>query len=753
MFEAIASVLQLIVQPCYQLTGNWWVAILLFTLITKVILLPMSLWCQKNAIVMVQLMPDLNRLKVKYFGDRETIGEKQNELYKEKHYHPMLSLVPLAIQILILFGLVDVIHSITDYGAPGTELLGLVPVEDGGIAWVWPVFAGASAVLMGFAQNRINPLQREQSRAEKNMTNGLSIGLSLVLALFVAAGMAFYWVCSNLSSILIQAICNIVIRPSKYIDYEDLEASRVELAALNSLEGERKKKWYQRDPLTKREKADYKRFFNVIDKHIVFYSEGSGFYRYFSGAIKYIINHSTAHIHYVTNDPNDQIFGIARKNPRIHPYYIGQKRSITLMMKMDADVMVSTLEDLDNYYIKRSYVRKDIEYVFMPHAMMSTHLTATKGAFEHYDTFLCVGPHQVRELRRAEELYGQKRKNLVECGYDLLDEEIRGFERMQMTEADQPASRPSILIAPSWQEDNILDSCIDDMLRSLLGRGWRVIVRPHPEYTKRYRARWESLQARYARVPESELYFERDFSSSDSIQRSSVMITDWSSIACEFAFTTLRPCIFVNTPMKVCNPDWQELGIQPTDITLRDQVGVSFAPSQAGQIGATVADMLEHSGEWQDRIEKVCSDHVFNLGSGAMVAGEYILQAAMKKQAEKQADGRAAAPVASGKSRERKPAAKRGRVNGGASSKRPSARSASAGSPACRSASARTASRRAASERTTTERAATNRRPSSRSVSSRQSSGRTSANRRPSSQTAGNRPSANSASTRSNRRR
>ena len=69
-------------------------------------------------------MPALNRLKVKYYGDRETIGEEQNKLYKEQHYHPMLSLIPLAVQIIILFGLVDVIHTITDGGAPGTEFLG-----------------------------------------------------------------------------------------------------------------------------------------------------------------------------------------------------------------------------------------------------------------------------------------------------------------------------------------------------------------------------------------------------------------------------------------------------------------------------------------------------------------------------------------------------------------------------------------------------------------------------------------------------
>ena len=229
--EALAWLLSLILQPCYAISGNWWIAILLFTIIVKIILIPMSLWCQKNSIVMVQLMPALNRLKVKYYGDRETIGEEQNKLYKEQHYHPMLSLIPLAVQIIILFGLVDVIHTITDGGAPGTEFLGQIPFEDGGAAWIMPLFAGLSAIIMGFAQNRINPLQREQSRAEKNMTNGLSIGLSFILGVFVATGMGFYWVCSNLTSIAIQALANVLVKPAKYIDYEDLEASRAELEA------------------------------------------------------------------------------------------------------------------------------------------------------------------------------------------------------------------------------------------------------------------------------------------------------------------------------------------------------------------------------------------------------------------------------------------------------------------------------------------------------------------------------------------
>ena len=638
IFSAVADVLQLIVQPCYALTGNWWISILLFTLITKVVLLPMSLWVQKNSIVMVNVMPEINRIKVKYYGDREAIGEKQQAVFKEKHYHPLLSMVPLLVQVIILFGLVDVIHSITDNGAPGTEFLGMVPVTDGGMSWIMPLLAGLSAVAMGFAQNRINPLQREQSRAEKNTTNGLSIGLSLILGVFVSAGMCFYWICSNLSSIAIQALMNICIVPAKHIDYEDLAASRTEIEALEALEAERKTPWWKRDPLTKRERADYKRFFKIAGKHIVFYSEGSGFYKYFKGAIDYLLANSDVNIHYITNDPNDRIFALAEQQPRIKPYYIGQKRSITLMMKMDADVVVSTLEDLDNYYIKRSYVRKDTEYVFMPHHMTSMHLTPSKQAYDHYDTVLCVGPHQVAELRREEQLSQLPAKNLAECGYDLLDDDVAAMAARRAA-GKMTNERPVVIVAPSWQEDNLLDSCADALLSQLLGRGWKVIVRPHPEYTKRYRPRWMALIERYSHVPESDLYFERDFSSNETVFTSDVLITDWSSVFCEFSFSTLRPSVFINTPMKVGNPDWHDLGIEPTDISLRNKVGRSFDPADLSGLGDAVAEMIAHPNAWSEKVSAVRDEMIFNLGHAAEVAGEYLLERVLIKQDEENEEG------------------------------------------------------------------------------------------------------------------
>ena len=679
MLQALAKVLDLILQPCYALTHNWWLSILLFTVIVKIILLPMSLWCQKNSIVMVQLMPALNRIKVKYFGDRETIGDAQNALYKERHYHPMLSLVPLAIQIIILFGLVEVIHTITDGGAPGTEFLGKVPVTDGGVSWIMPILAGISAIIMGYAQNRINPLQKEQSRAEKNMTNGLSIGLSFILGVFVAAGMAFYWICSNLMSIAIQWLCNIIIKPAKYIDYDDLEASRQELATLENVGAEDKVPWYKPNPLRRRERADYKRFMNTVDKRIVFYSERSGFWKYFGGYVEYLLAHGDGIIHYITNDPNDAIFERAKAEPRIHAYYISEKKCITAFMKMDCDIFVSTLEDLDNYYLKRSLVRDDIEYVFTFHHLTSTTMTATPHAYDHNDTLFCVGPHQMRELRRAEELYSLPKRNLVEVGYSLLDNNIRDYEAKMAERADtraesgfcgtpdsgagrmsvpgvravspkpedgvpqEAAKLPMVLIGPSWNEDNLLDLCIDPVLESLVAQPVHTVLRPHPEYVKRYRGRWQALKERWSQredgaraLAEGRLEFQEDFSRNDTVFLSDVLVTDWSSIAYEYSFSTCKPCIFVDTPTRVMNPDWEKYGIEPTDLSLRKLIGVSIAPEEAGTLGARAMELITEAEAWHDAIAKVRADHVFNLGHAAEAGGEYLLEGILARQAARE---------------------------------------------------------------------------------------------------------------------
>lgn len=620
MGNILAQIFLAALNGCYALVHNYAFAIVLFTLLTKVLLQPIALWTHKNSLKMVALMPETNRLKIDHYGDKDTIAEETQKLYKREHYHSLLSLLPLIVQLILLAGMVDAIHAITDTGV--SPALGLLPSAIGGWTLLAPVAASLASLVLGLAQNRINPLQREQTKAEQWMTNGLSIVLSLVLGFFVPLGVILYWISSTLLGIPVQLVCNLMMPPKKYVDYPALYASKEELAKISTLSGKRSKEERQR------EKADYKRFFSVANKHLVFYSEKSGFYKYYKAIIEYLLAHSNVIIHYVTNDPNDQIFALAQEHERIRPYYIGQNKLITLFMKMDADIVVMTTPGLDNYYLKRSYVRKDIEYIYLEHAIGSSNFTTLKGSYDHFDTILCCGPFYAAEIRETEQMYGTPEKALVPYGYGLLDELIEHVAQLPPRTGD----KPTILIGPSWQKDNILDLCVDPLLERLLGKDYKLIVRPHPEYVKRYGGRINAFLEKYRDKLGPDFQVELDFSSNESIYTADLLITDWSGIAFEYTFSTLRPCLFIDTPIKAYNPDYTQYKNQPQDILWRNLVGVSVDPAQLESVDQTVAKLLQSAPEYEEKIRALRAENVYNLGQAGRAGGQYILQQLQKRK-------------------------------------------------------------------------------------------------------------------------
>lgn len=602
---------------CYSWTGSYLLAIVVFTLLTKVILFPVSCWMQRESIKMVQLTPDLNALKIKYYGDKDTIAEETQKLYKQKKYHPIASTIPMVIQLVLLMGVIAAVKAML--GGDTTSIYAQIPSQLGGVSLLMPVAAGVAAWMLGIGQNKLNPLQKEQSKREQWMTNGLSILISLSLGAFVTVGVCAYWIASNIFSILNQAALNLVIRPAKYIDYDALHESQKELESINAMSAGVSKED------KKREKADYKRFFSVANKHLVFYSESSGFYKYFRATIEYLITHSNVIIHYVTSDPGDQIFKVAKTQPRIRPYYIGEKKLITLFMKMDADIVVMTMPDLQNFHIKRSYVRKDVEYVYVPHGLDSLNLTMRTGSVDHYDAVLCVGPNQKEEIKKTEEVYNLPPKKLVECGYMLLDDMRAGF-----SEKADCSEQPVILIAPSWQEANIMDSCIDELLTSLQYTGYHIVVRPHPQYVKHREAQLNDLKARYAGTPQVEI--QTNFASNSTVFQADLLITDWSGIAYEYAYTTCRPVLFVNTPMKVMNPEYERIGVVPMNISTRKEIGREIDPNDAERADIVVEEMLAQHERYRETLKRLAYQNVYNLGKSAQCSGKFILGELSKKK-------------------------------------------------------------------------------------------------------------------------
>ena len=669
---------------CYSLFNNYGIAIIIFTVLSKFVLLPLSIMIQKESIKMVKMQPKINKIKINYFGDNNAIAEETSKLYKEEKYNALSSLFPLIIQIVLLLGLVSVInHPLThltsindkkidsatkivlnnhkDLNEEASDLeievvkdiqkgktekydevlskkeikkvkdlnlsffgfnLSWVAATEKGIAFLVPIIAGLSALFLCVFQNKINVLQAEQSKANKYGMLILSVGLSLYLGMFVAAGVALYWTISNLLAVLQQFLLNIFINPKKYVDYEALEETRKELNKLNNLNKDKGKRTIEQ---IKKEKEDYKKFFKIVNKKLVFYSESNGFYKYYKGMIEYILNNTNLTIHYITSDYNDNIFNLEKENDHIKAYYIEEKKLITLMMKMDADVVVMTMPDLQNFHIKRSYIRKDIEYVYVPHAMDSLNMTMRNQSMNHYDTVFVTGKHQREEADRTNEIYGLKNRKIFNWGYSLLDDMIDEYNKSKKKESKQK----TVLIAPSWQKDNIIDLCLEEVLNNIKGEDYKVIVRPHPQHVRHMKEKFEQLKEEYKKYPNIEI--QTDFSSNNTVFDADVMITDWSGIAYEYAFTTKKPVIFINTPMKVMNPDYQNIGVEPFNIWARDCLGKSLDLKDIKDIDKVIKDMLKNSKKYYKDIDKFTNEYVYNLGNSAEKGAEYIIKLVQDK--------------------------------------------------------------------------------------------------------------------------
>lgn len=671
--DFLIGILGWIMYGCYFVIKNYGISIIVFTLITKFILFPISLLTQKNAIKMVQLQPELNALKIKYIDDKDKFTDEQVALYKKYKYNPFLDIIPLLIQIPIILGLVGVVYRPLSYNMNidsgiigqlkdwlvntlGVEAdnmfqleifqrirdgaavpstipanivetirnfdmnfcgldLGLTPSFSGHYELLLiPLLAGLSALVMCIAQNKINVLQIAQNNAMKIATTVIMIAFSVYFCFLVPAGVGLYWIFGNLFAIPMMALCNVVIPPKKYIDYDYLLKTKEQM-----LLKEKEHKKY-----SKREKADYKRFFSVEKMQLMIYSESNGFYKYYAGMIDYICENSDIQIHYVTSDPNDKIF--EDKREQIHPYFIASdKLLIPLFMKLDCNMCIMTMPDLEKYHIKRSRVRKNIEYVYVVHGIGSNALTLRKGALDWYDTMFCPTIDGEKEVREMEELYHTKPKVLIEAGYMLIDEMLEKYENMEKKKNNPP----KILIAPSWQPDNIIDLCVDELLQQLQKTKYDIILRPHPQMVRHSPELFEEMHKKY---DGTNVEIQTDFSSNNPVMESDILITDWSDIAFEFAFTTKRPVLFINTPMKIMNPDYDKIATVPLNISMRNVLGKAIEVNELDKVNGIIDEFIKNRESYREIITSTLNERVFNVGDSKRIYGKYVIKRLTRKR-------------------------------------------------------------------------------------------------------------------------
>ena len=151
-------------------------------------------------------------------------------------------------------------------------------------------------------------------------------------------------------------------------------------------------------------------------KNIVFYSESFQDWHHLKPLLNGLLNQQIA-VTYVTSDEQDP--GLLKQSSGYRSIYIGKGFFRMLFFQyLKAKMMILTMMDLNNLELKRSI--HPVHYVYIFHSLTSTHMVDTEQSFDHYDTILCAGPHQKKEIELRENNKGLSRKNLISYGLSLI---------------------------------------------------------------------------------------------------------------------------------------------------------------------------------------------------------------------------------------------------------------------------------------------------------------------------------------------
>jgi YidC/Oxa1 family membrane protein insertase len=122
------------------------------------------------------------------------------------------------------------------------------------------------------------------------------------------------------------------------------------------------------------------------------------------------------------------------------------------------------------------------------------------------------------------------------------------------------------------------------------------------------------------------------------------MISDWSGVATEYAYSFEKPVLFIDLPRKVNNPGYENLGIEPSEVSVRTEIGEIIGVKDLSRISEVISRLVSQGSNQIAQIRRSRAKRVFNIDTSAEVGVTYIENIAdmggYKERAEYQQSGR-----------------------------------------------------------------------------------------------------------------
>ena len=222
-FYFITKPMFLVMDFFYRLLGNFGLAILMVTVLVKIVFFPLANKSYASMAKMKAVQPQMMALRERYGNDKAKQQQELMELYKREKINPLAGCLPIVIQIPVFFSLYKVlfvtiemrhapffgwIHDLSAQDPTNMfNLFGLIPLDPTVLPLIGPfLHLGIWPIIMGitmWVQMKLNPAPPDPTQAM--IFNWMPLIFTFMLANF-PAGLVIYWAWNNLLSVVQQSV-------------------------------------------------------------------------------------------------------------------------------------------------------------------------------------------------------------------------------------------------------------------------------------------------------------------------------------------------------------------------------------------------------------------------------------------------------------------------------------------------------------------------------------------------------------------
>ncbi len=232
ILSPIEKVLKWAMEMIYKLVHNWGLAIIVLTVILKIILFPLNRKSAMGTLKMQELQPQMQALQEKYKDNPQKMQEESAKLYKAVGYNPASGCLPIVLQMIILFAMYNVFNNYFEFRGASFIKGWIDDLSVGDSIWTWEK---QIPLISGFTQNtlRILPFVYTISQLFNGMITQyggagggqsktqmalLMYGMPIMFFFIlynVASGLILYWTVSNILQMGQQIVINKITKKQK----------------------------------------------------------------------------------------------------------------------------------------------------------------------------------------------------------------------------------------------------------------------------------------------------------------------------------------------------------------------------------------------------------------------------------------------------------------------------------------------------------------------------------------------------------